>query len=75
MGRLNKKLQQKERKKLGGSAISKSAVLATLADRDKKKSETSILIIAVFLRLLVHKLYYFTLNCFTLQIAIESMLD
>ena len=45
MGRLNKKLQQKERKKLGGSAISKSAVLATLADRDKKKSETSILTI------------------------------
>lgn len=39
MGRLNKKLQQKERKKGGGSGISKSAVLATLADRDKKKEE------------------------------------
>jgi len=39
MGRLNKKLQQKERKKAGGSGISKSAVLATLAERDMKKSE------------------------------------
>lgn len=39
MGRLNKKLQQKERKKIGGSGISKSAVLATLAERDKKKSD------------------------------------
>ena len=39
MGRLNKKLQQKERKKAGGSGISKSAVLATLADRDKKEEE------------------------------------
>ena len=52
MGRLNKKLQQKERKKLGGSAISKSAVLATLADRDKKKSETSILTIVKVLNIL-----------------------
>jgi len=37
MGRLNKKLQSKERKKLVNSGISKSAVLATLAKKDQKK--------------------------------------